>query len=237
MLSVERVRSGYEVDVLHEVSLEVALGELVAIVGPNGAGKTTLLCTISGLVRLRGGRIAFDGRDLGRLEADAIAGLGIVHVPQNRGLFREHTVEDNLRVGAWVRRREEAQLRREIAEIYERFPEIGRRRDTFAASLSGGEQQILAIAMAILARPKLLILDEPSLGLAPIVIARVFEIIARLKSEGTTILLVEQTVQRALAIADRGYVLSLGRVVLSGTGAELRTNPTLHHSYLGAGIS
>jgi branched-chain amino acid transport system ATP-binding protein len=235
VLTIEHLHGGYEVDVLHDVSLHVASGEMVTLVGPNGAGKTTLLRTISGLIRARSGAIVFDGRTIGGLDADAIAKLGIVHVPQNRGLFREHTVEDNLRIGGWVRRREEAALRAQIDEIYERFPEIGRRRTTFAASLSGGEQQILAIAMAILARPRLLILDEPSLGLAPIIVERVFDIIARLKSEGTTTLLVEQTVQRALAVADRGYVLALGRVVASGTSGDLRENDALHHSYLGTG--
>jgi branched-chain amino acid transport system ATP-binding protein len=234
MLAVDSIRGGYEVDVLHDVTLGVAAGELVTIVGPNGAGKTTLLRTISGLNRARGGRIAFEGRRIDTLEPDAIASLGIVHVPQNRGLFREHTVEDNLRIGGWVRRRDKT-LRSQIAAMYERFPEIARRRSAYAASLSGGEQQILAVAMAILARPRLLILDEPSLGLAPIVVDRVFAILAQLKAEGTTILLVEQTVQRALALADRGYVLSLGRVVASGSSAELRSTGTLQQSYLGQG--
>ncbi len=233
MLEIEGLCSGYDVDVLHDIALRVETGELVALVGPNGAGKTTLLRTISGIVRARSGRVTFSGRDIGKLEPDRIAALGIVHVPQNRGLFREHTVEDNLRVGAWVRRRETASLRREIDEVLERFPEIGRRRSAYAATLSGGEQQILAIAMAILAQPRLLLLDEPSLGLAPVIVARVFDIIAKLQSEGTTILLVEQTVQRALAIANRGYVLSLGKIVATGTGSELRAAPLLATSYLG----
>jgi branched-chain amino acid transport system ATP-binding protein len=233
MLEIDALCSGYDVDVLHDVSLRVAPGELVALVGPNGAGKTTLLRTISGITRARAGRIAFEGREIGKLEPDRIAALGIVHVPQNRGLFREHTVEDNLRVGAWVRRRETATVERDIDEVFARFPEIGRRRSAYAATLSGGEQQILAVAMAMLAQPRLLLLDEPSLGLAPVIVARVFDIIAKLKADGTTILLVEQTVQRALAIADRGYVLALGKIVATGTGAELRSTPLLATSYLG----
>lgn len=233
MLRIDGLDAGYEVDVLHGVSLHVAAGELVALVGPNGAGKTTLLRTISGLLRPRRGTLQFRERDIARLDADRIAALGIVHVPQNRGLFREHTVEDNLRLGAWGRRREPAAVERDIAAAMEAFPEIERRRSAQAASLSGGEQQILAIAMATLAVPELLILDEPSLGLAPVVVARVFGIIERLKAEGTTILLVEQTIARALSVADRGYVLSLGRIVATGTGAELRDSPLLANSYLG----
>jgi branched-chain amino acid transport system ATP-binding protein len=233
VLTIDALNAGYEVDVLHGVSLHVAPGELVALVGPNGAGKTTLLRTISGLVRARSGSVRFGEREITQLDADRIAGLGIVHVPQNRGLFREHTVEDNLRLGAWVRRREAKALEGEIEAAFAAFPEIARRRRTPAASLSGGEQQILAIAMATLARPALLILDEPSLGLAPVVVTRVFGIIERLKAEGTTILLVEQTIARALSVADRGYVLSLGRIVATGTGAELRDAPLLANSYLG----
>ncbi len=233
MLNIVGLNAGYEVDVLHDVSLHVERGELVALVGPNGAGKTTLLRAISGLVRARSGAVRFGERDITRLDADRIAALGVVHVPQNRGLFREHTVEDNLRIGGWVRRREKAALEREIEAAFEAFPEIGRRRRAHAASLSGGEQQILAIAMATLARPALLILDEPSLGLAPVVVARVFSVIEQLKAEGTTILLVEQTVARALSVADRGYVLALGRIVATGTGAELRDTPLLANSYLG----
>lgn len=233
MLHIELLCAGYDVDVLHDISLRVEAGELIALVGPNGAGKTTLLRTISGIVRARSGSVRFGGREIGKLDADRIAALGIAHVPQNRGLFRAHTVEDNLWMGAWVRRNEPARVRREIQELLEQFPEIGRRRTAFAATLSGGEQQILAIAMAMLARPTLLILDEPSLGLAPVIVARVFEVIAKLRATGTTILLVEQTVQRALAIADRGYVLSLGRIVATGSGDELRSTPLLAASYLG----
>lgn len=235
LLEIRGLVSGYgRVPVLHGVDLEVEQGELVTVIGSNGAGKSTLLRTISGVNPAFAGSVVFDGKDLTKAGTARIAAAGIAHVPEGRRVFAEHSIEENLLIGGYVRRRQRDEVRADIAAAYERFPVLGERRESPAGTLSGGEQQMLAIAMALLARPRLLMLDEPSLGLAPLVVGRVFEHIRSLRAAGTTILLVEQIAQQALSVADRGIVLSLGEVVTRGTAAELRADPAVQAAYLGA---
>ncbi len=235
LLRVDRLVCGYgHVPVLHEVDLEIGEGELLTMLGANGAGKSTLMRTIGGVHRPMSGTITFAGRDITRASTVQTTRAGIAHVPENRRVFTEHTIEENLLLGAYARPRDQIGVRADPDRMLEKFPVLGDRRRQRAGSLSGGEQQMLAIAMALMARPKLLMLDEPSLGLAPIVVARVFEEIDSLKREGTTILLNEQLAARALQIADRGIVLHLGRVVGQGTAAELRADDRVRAAYLGA---
>jgi branched-chain amino acid transport system ATP-binding protein len=217
------------VQALHGVSLEVGDGELVAVLGANGAGKTTTLRAISGTVR-RTGDVVFDGKKLPR-RPEATARAGIVHVPEGRGTFSELSVWENLRLGAYTRR---ANVKQEAKRVYEFFPRLEERRDQQAGTLSGGEQQMLALGRAMMARPKLLLLDEPSLGLAPIVVGEIFDVLERMKSrEGISVLVVEQNAILALAHAARAYVLEVGNVVVEGTSDELRANESVRKSYLG----
>ncbi|MCC7047840.1 MAG: ABC transporter ATP-binding protein [Alphaproteobacteria bacterium] len=216
---------------LHDATLTVAAGELVALVGGNGAGKTTLLRTISGVRPASAGTIRFDGRDITRQAPARRVGLGIVQVPEGRQVFAPLSVEDNLRLGAYARGRERSA--EGLARAYRMFPALRQKRDLPAGSLSGGQQQMLAIARGLMAEPRLLLLDEPSMGLAPLLIAEIFAAIADLKRAGTTILLVEQNAAQALKIADRAYVLETGRVVLEGSGAELARNERVKAAYLG----
>ncbi|MBI3516852.1 MAG: ABC transporter ATP-binding protein [Proteobacteria bacterium] len=217
--------------VLHGVSAAVGAGELVALVGSNGAGKTTLLRVISGVGPASTGRIRFAGHDIARLAPDRRVRLGIAQVPEGRQVFAPQSVDDNLRLGGFTRPRRA--LGPELERIYALLPALAARRRQLAGTLSGGEQQMLAIGRALMAAPKLLLLDEPSLGLAPLVVAAVFRLIADLKRAGTTILLVEQNAQAALAIADRGYVIETGRLVLEDTGTALLANPRVREAYLG----
>jgi branched-chain amino acid transport system ATP-binding protein len=217
------------VQALHGVSLQVGDGELVAVLGANGAGKTTTLRAISCSVR-RSGDVVFAGKKLPR-RPDATARAGIAHVPEGRGTFSELSVWENLRLGAYARR---ANVKQEAQHVYKFFPRLEDRRDQQAGTLSGGEQQMLALGRAIMARPKLLLLDEPSLGLAPIVVTQIFEALARMKTdEGMSVLLVEQNANLALAHATRAYVLEVGNVVVEGTSDELRANESVRKSYLG----
>ena len=217
------------VQALHGVSLEVGDGELVAVLGANGAGKTTTLRAISGTVR-RTGDVVFDGKKLPR-RPEATARAGIAHVPEGRGTFSELSVWENLRLGAYTRR---ANVKQEAKRVYEFFPRLEERRDQQAGTLSGGEQQMLALGRAMMARPKLLLLDEPSLGLAPIVVGEIFDVLERMKSrEGISVLVVEQNANLALAHAARAYVLEVGNVVVEGTSDELRANEAVRKSYLG----
>lgn len=233
MLKLEGIDVGYgDVQVLWDVSLEVREGELVALLGANGAGKTTTLNAISGLLHPRKGTIAFLGRDLARAPAYLRAELGIAHVPEGRRLFPEMTVRENLEMGALhgeARRRR----RQTMEEVFSIFPRLRERQHQLAGSLSGGEQQMLAIGRGLMSRPKLLLLDEPSLGLAPMLVAQVFQVVRELHSRGMTILLVEQNVRHALEVCSRAYVLENGRIVLQGTGAELLANPHVREAYLG----
>ena len=214
------------------VSFRVAAGEVVALIGANGAGKSTILNTLSGLIRPESGSANFDGLDLGYAKPSTIVRRGLVQVPEGREILARQTVLENLELSTWARR-DGAATRKQIADVMKRFPILGERRDLRAGSLSGGEQQMLAIARGLLARPRLLLLDEPSLGLAPQMVDEVFRAIEEIHKEGTTILLVEQNALRALAIADRAYVIETGRILLSGSGDDLLHNPAVRRAYLG----
>ena len=214
------------------VSFRVAAGEIVALIGANGAGKSTILNTLSGLIRPQSGTATFDGLDLANARASAIVRRGLVQVPEGREILARQTVLENLELATWARR-DGPSVRMRIDEVLKRFPILGERRDLSAGSLSGGEQQMLAIARGLLARPRLLLLDEPSLGLAPQMVDEVFRAIEEIHREGTTILLVEQNALRALAIANRAYVIETGRILLSGSGDDLLHNPAVRRAYLG----
>ncbi|TML72927.1 MAG: ABC transporter ATP-binding protein [Actinobacteria bacterium] len=231
LLELEDVHARYgAVRALHGVSLEVGEKEIAAVLGANGAGKTTTLRAISNTVR-RSGAIRFAGKSLTRRTPEAIVRLGVAHVPEGRGTFAELTVDENLRLGAYTRR---GSIKDDLKRVRELFPWIERRRDQQAGTLSGGEQQMLAIARAIMARPRLLLLDEPSLGLAPLIVSELFRIVNELNErEGTAVLVVEQNANIALDAATTAYVLEAGRVALSGPSAELRENDSVRRSYLG----
>jgi branched-chain amino acid transport system ATP-binding protein len=237
LLSVRELCAGYDgLAVLHDVSLEVAQGELVAVLGPNGAGKSTLLRAISRVeATVTAGTLAFAGADLLPARPEAVVRAGLVHVPEGRELFSELSVDDNLRLGGFVR--PAAECRTRAAEMYERFPALAARRSATAFSLSGGEQQMLAIARALMAAPKLLLLDEPSTGLAPQIVTRIFEIVAALRAGGTAVLLVEQNASLALRYADRAYVVENGAVALQGTGADLARDERVRAIYLGGTVA
>jgi branched-chain amino acid transport system ATP-binding protein len=232
MLTVHDLHSSYgAIAALQGISFEVPSGSVVALVGANGAGKSTTLNTISGLLIPRGGTVRFEDRDITGWRADRVASLGLVQVPEGRQILAPLTVEENLLVGAYTRR--DGAIRDDLAATYRRFPRLVERRNQVAGSLSGGEQQMLAIGRALMARPRLLMLDEPSLGLAPLLVKDVFRIIAELKQQGATILLVEQNARKALEVADYAYVLESGRVVQHGPAADLRNEPTIVEAYLG----
>jgi branched-chain amino acid transport system ATP-binding protein len=230
LLELNDVRARYgPVQALHGVSLSVDEGQIVAVLGANGAGKTTTLRAISNTVR-RDGEIRFGGRALGRGGPDDVARLGIAHVPEGRGTFAELSVWENLRLGAYTRR---GSIKTELAQVSEYFPWIEERRNQQAGTLSGGEQQMLALARAFMQRPRLLLLDEPSLGLAPRLVTEIFRIIKDLNDEGLTVLVVEQNAHIALQLARTAYVLEVGRVALSGPSAELQEHESIRRSYLG----
>jgi len=233
MLQIEEIEVGYdETPVLRGVSLEVRQGEVVAVIGSNGAGKTTLLRAISGIRPPTQGRILFDGTPLHTLKPHQIAGLGIAHVPEGRGIFAQQTVLRNLYLGAYLRT--DAERAEALERVFHLFPRLAERRNQLAGTLSGGEQQMLAIGRGLMSQPRLLMLDEPSLGLMPTLVDLVFELVQRINREdGLTILLVEQNVRESLEVADRAYVLQTGRVVLSGTGDELLHSELVQKAYLG----
>ncbi len=237
MLRLRNVDAGYgSLVVLRRVSLHVSPGEIVTIVGANGAGKTTLLRTIAGLVRARAGELGFDGKDVTRAATERIVASGCSLVPEGRQVFAPMEVRENLLLGAHVqyargRRREVAD---DLERVYGLFPILKTRERQLAGTLSGGEQQMLAIGRALMARPKLVMLDEPSMGLAPLVVRDIFAIVKRISEEGTTVLLVEQNARSALRIASRGYVLETGRIVLQGTSEELLQNRDVQRAYLGS---
>ncbi|HKT94919.1 MAG TPA: ABC transporter ATP-binding protein [Paraburkholderia sp.] len=238
LLEVRDLRVSYgNIEVLHGVSLDVGPGEIVALLGANGAGKSTTLRTISGLLRPRAGRIALDGQPLTGLPAHRIVALGIGHVPEGRRMFGVLTVEENLRLGGYLMRRDAAALERRIGAIYETFPRLGERRAQLAGTLSGGEQQMLAIARALMLKPRLVLLDEPSMGLAPKLVRAIFGMIADICTEGTAVLLVEQNVRQALRIAHRAYVLESGNVALAGVSRELAQDSRVRAAYLGGSAS
>jgi branched-chain amino acid transport system ATP-binding protein len=232
VLEIRGLDAGYgRIQVLHGIDMEVLKGQLIALVGANGAGKTTLLRTISGVLKCAGGRISLLSKDITKLSADRRVRMGISQVPEGRHVFAGLAVEDNLRLGAYIRR--DAEVQRDIERMYQLFPVLEEKRKLLAGMLSGGQQQMLAMARALMNRPKVLLLDEPSMGLAPLLVKEVFGVIARLKGEGITIVLVEQNAHAALAIAERGYVLETGRIVASGDGRALLQDDRVRQAYLG----
>jgi branched-chain amino acid transport system ATP-binding protein len=236
MLRVTDLQVGYgAIRALKGISLEVNEGEVVALIGANGAGKTTLLRTISGLLKPSAGDVAFEGRSIRWLAEDKIVRLGILQVQEGRGILTRMTVQENLEMGAYGRS-DKAGIRRDMELVFEKFPVLLDRRRQFGATLSGGEQQMLAIGRALMARPKLLMLDEPSLGLAPMLVNEIFRTIMDFKREGRTILLVEQNARKALQCADRGYVLETGTMVLTGSGEALLKSEEVQAAYLGGRV-
>jgi branched-chain amino acid transport system ATP-binding protein len=239
MLRLRNVDAGYgKLTVLRRVTLHVSRGEIVTIVGANGAGKTTLLETVAGLVRARAGEIVFDGDAIGRLATERIVARGCSLVPEGRQVFATMPVLENLLLGAHVQlaRGRRHEVAEDLERVHDLFPILRARAGQLAGTLSGGEQQMLAIARALMARPKLMMLDEPSMGLAPLVVKDIFGILRRVREAGTTVLLVEQNARGALRIADRGYVLETGRIVLQGTAEELLANRDVQRAYLGSDL-
>ncbi len=236
MLRIKNLEAGYgRLKVLRKVTMHVSTAEIVTIIGANGAGKTTLLKTISGLLRARDGEILFDKLEIKRYPPEKIVMLGCSLVPEGRQVFAPMTVRENLGLGAYVqyRRKRQAEVQQDLERIYGLFPILKERERQYAGTLSGGEQQMLAIARALMARPKLIMMDEPSMGLAPLIVKDIFAIITRLRDEGNTVLLVEQNAKAALGIADRGYVLETGRVILEGPAEDLLANRDVQRAYLG----
>lgn len=233
MLNIEHISVSYgAVRALRDVSLTIGEGEVVTIIGGNGAGKSTLMRAISGLVSVDGA-ITFQGADVVSVPSYRRIGLGIAHVPEGRQVFPDQTVQDNLLLGAYSLGLDHQQLSADLDRYYDLFPRLRERCNQFAGTLSGGEQQMLAISRALMGRPKLFLLDEPSLGLAPLIVAEIFRIVRRLKSSGMTILLVEQMAHQALAVSDRAYVLETGQITLEGSGRELLTSESVKQAYLG----
>jgi len=235
LLKLEDVHTCYgPIEALKGISLEVKEGEIVALIGANGAGKSTALMTISGVLAPRQGRIEFLGRDITGRPAHEIVGCGISQVPEGRRIFPRLTVLENLEMGAFLRR-DRREIEADRAVVFEQFPILKERRSQLGGTLSGGEQQMLAIGRALMARPKLLLLDEPSLGLAPMIVSRIFEIIREINRQGKTILLVEQNARAALTLALRGYVMETGRIVMADEAGALLSNPRVREAYLGEG--
>jgi branched-chain amino acid transport system ATP-binding protein len=233
MLELSTVDAGYDgFQAMFGVALEVQPGEAVAVIGPNGAGKTTLMRVISGLIRPTGGKIRMEGTDLATVAAHRIVELGIAHVPENRRLFPKMSVEDNLRMGAYMRHAR-ARFRDRLSFVYELFPRLEERRTQFAGTLSGGEQQMCAIGRALMSEPKLLLLDEPSAGLAPVVVQQVFALVERIRASGLTVLIVEQNVRQVLRVVDRAYLLEAGSIRSTGSAAEMLASGTIQEAYLG----
>lgn len=233
LLEVKDLQVYYGViQALKGISFEVNEGEIVTLIGANGAGKTTTMQSIIGLIPSRHGSVTFDGQDITKMPCHKIVHYGLTQVPEGRRIFQELTVYENLLMGGFSQK-DQSLLKKDIENIYERFPRLAERKNQIAGTLSGGEQQMLAIGRAMMSRPKLLLLDEPSMGLSPLLVDQVFEIIKQLRDDGTTILLVEQNAGKSLAISDRAYVLELGEIVLSGTGAELAASDEVKKAYLG----
>jgi branched-chain amino acid transport system ATP-binding protein len=233
MLKVENINVYYgAIHALKGISVEVKQGEIVTLIGANGAGKSTILRTISGLLRAKTGDIVFEGNAIGGMAAEEIVRKGISQVPEGRRIFANMTVAENLELGAYIRS-DKAGIRKDIDKVFERFPRLGERRTQIAGTLSGGEQQMLAIGRGLMSQPKLMLLDEPSMGLAPLLVKEIFSIIQEINASGTTILLVEQNAHMALSIAHKAYVLETGRITLSGTAKELSESEAVRKAYLG----
>ena len=235
-LELKNVEAAYgRIQILHGVSLEVKEGEIVSVIGPNGAGKSTTFKIIMGFIRYMGGEITFDGQDIVGLRPDQILGRGLGYVPQGRIVFNQMTVRENLEMGAYIER-DKAKIRQAMEYVFSLFPRLEERQKQLAGTMSGGEQQMLAMGRALMTRPRMIMLDEPSLGLSPRFVTEVFDKIVGLAKEGFTIMLVEQNAARALDISDRAYVLELGRNRYEGTGQELLHNPEVKQMYLGGGV-
>jgi branched-chain amino acid transport system ATP-binding protein len=233
LLEVEDLRVAYgKIEAVKGISFTVEAGQVVTLIGTNGAGKTTTLRTLSGLLKPIGGRVVFDGKPLTRLPAHKIVALGLAHSPEGRHIFPRLSIEQNLQLGAYLRK-DSAGITKDIERAYELFPILGERRRQAAGTLSGGEQQMLAMGRALMSQPKLLMLDEPSMGLSPIMMQKIMSTIVELKSQGTTILLVEQNAQAALSLADQAHVMEIGTIKLSGTGQELLHDEGVRKTYLG----
>jgi len=233
VLELAQVSAGYGAfRALSDIHMSVRAGEAVGVIGPNGAGKTTLMRVISGLIRPRSGSITFDGKRIDAKRAHQVVASGIAHVPENRRLFPRLTVEENLTIGAFLPAAR-LQLPSRLASMYDLFPPLKARRKQMAGTLSGGEQQMCAIARAMMSGPKLLLMDEPSAGLAPVVVDQVFDLVQRVRTEGYTVLIVEQNVQGVLAVVDRAYLLEVGTIKLTGAAADLRQHPFVRKAYLG----
>ena len=233
MLKIEDLEVSYgAVQALRGISMEVNDGEIVSLIGANGAGKPTTLHAITGLVPIKSGSVIYDGHDLRKTDPSRIVTMGLAHVPEGRQVFTRMTVAENLAMGAYFRKDKKA-IADDLERVYARFPRLKERAKQLAGTLSGGEQQMLAMGRALMSHPKVLMLDEPSMGLAPILVEQIFDIIKNLHKAGTTILLVEQNAQAALSVADRGYVLETGKIVTTGTGAELLASPAIKKAYLG----
>ncbi|MFT8349415.1 ABC transporter ATP-binding protein [Clostridium saccharoperbutylacetonicum] len=233
MLNVENINISYgAIHAIHDLSLEVKSGEIVTLIGANGAGKTSTLRAISGLNPVKSGEITYEGKVISNIGAHKIVGYGLSQVPEGRRVFGDQTIEENLLLGAYLRK-SKAEIKASMEEVFNLFPRVKERRKQLAGTMSGGEQQMLAIGRALMAKPRLLLLDEPSMGLAPIVVEEIFEIIKNIRKAGTTILLVEQNANAALQIADRGYVLETGSVVLEGLAQDLLHDDSVRKAYLG----
>ena len=233
MLEVKDLKVSFgKMDVLHGVSLDVADGELISVIGPNGAGKTTLIRTIMGLKAPNSGQIIYDGQDITHVSAYKRAQMGIGYVPEGRRVFGNMSVEENLRMGGYAMK-DEKEKQKNIERVYEIFPRLAERKDQLARTMSGGEQQMLAIGRALILTPKLLLIDEVSMGLMPIMVSTCFKVIKELNDQGITVLVVEQNANKALKIADRGYVLETGNITLTDTAENLRKNDTVQKAYLG----
>ena len=235
MLKLESVSISYgAIQAVRDVSIVVPRGEVVTIIGANGAGKSTLLKCIVGLEPVAGGRVSFDGQDITKTPAHRRTGMGVALSPEGRGVFSDQSVRDNLLLGAYSKKSDSARTEQKIEQFFTMFPRLEEREEQLAGTLSGGEQQMLAIARALMSEPKLLLLDEPSLGLAPLIIRDIFNTIRALRETGLTILLVEQMANQALGVADRAYVLETGRITLQGKGSDLLNDPKVRAAYLGA---
>ena len=233
LLSIQNLQVSYgNILALQGISVEVHEGEIVSLIGANGAGKSTLLRAISGVVPIRSGKITFGSADLGKVPAHRIVELGVAHVPEGRGIFANLTVLENLKLATWSRK-DRKDLYREYQRVFDIFPRLAERQNQLAGTLSGGEQQMLAVGRALMARGRLLLLDEPSMGLAPVLVREIFQTLREINAAGTTILLVEQNARQALKLAHRGYVLETGRLVLEGSADELMDNPSVKAAYLG----
>jgi branched-chain amino acid transport system ATP-binding protein len=234
MLSVENLNVHYGViHALHDLSLQVEQGEIVTLIGSNGAGKSTTLLALSGLLKPSGGAIRFDGRDLSAVAAHERVQNGLVQVPEGRRVFATMSVAENLELGAFARR-DKPKIARDLNEVYELFPRLAERKHQAAGTMSGGEQQMLAVGRALMSRPRLLLLDEPSLGLAPLLVREIFNVVRRIRERGVTVLLVEQNAHQSLEIADRAYVLETGRIVMEGAAKDIARDPRVKAAYLGA---